>query len=71
MPSIRNQVVVITGASAGIGAALAERLARDGASVVLVARRRDALDEVATRCGGRAHSIVADASLRQDVRRVA
>src|SRR4249919_2743730 len=42
--SMTNKVVVITGASAGIGAALAELLARRGASLVLVARRKDVLD---------------------------
>ena len=63
-------VVVITGASAGIGAALAERLAEQAQSVVLVARRKEALDSVAARCGDRAHAIVADVSKRDEVRRV-
>ena len=64
-----GQVVVITGASAGIGAALAELLASRGFHVGLVARRRHALAEVAARCGARAHVIVADVSKREDVRR--
>jgi len=65
-----ERVVVVTGASAGIGAALAELLAKQGASVVLVARRHDALHAVAARCAGRAHIVVADMSQRDDVRRV-
>jgi NADP-dependent 3-hydroxy acid dehydrogenase YdfG len=63
-------VVVITGASSGIGAALGELLASRGMSVVLVARRQDALESVAARCGGRALAIVADAGVRSEVRRV-
>ncbi len=62
-------VVVITGASSGIGAALAERLARQGASVALVARRPDALRAVCERCGANALPIVADMTSRADVGR--
>jgi NADP-dependent 3-hydroxy acid dehydrogenase YdfG len=65
-----GKVVVITGASAGIGAALAELLARRGMSTVLVARRKDALEAVAARCGERALPVVADVTVRTDVRRV-
>src|SRR4051794_41417843 len=45
---------VVTGASSGIGAATAERLAAEGFSVVLGARRLDRLTELAGRIGGRA-----------------
>jgi len=65
-----QKVVVITGASAGIGAALAERLAGEGMSVVLVARRKDVLETVAARCGTNALAVVADVSRRDEVRRV-
>ena len=44
---MRNKVVIITGASSGIGAALAVRAAGQGARVVLAARREDRLAEVA------------------------
>jgi NADP-dependent 3-hydroxy acid dehydrogenase YdfG len=67
---MKNKVVVITGASGGIGAAVAEMLGERGASVVLVARRENALGEVASRCGPRAHAIVADVTRRDEVRRV-
>jgi len=67
---MQNQVVVITGASGGIGAALAELLAAGGAGVVLVARRGEALGAVAARCGERALAIVADVTRRDEVRRV-
>jgi NADP-dependent 3-hydroxy acid dehydrogenase YdfG len=65
-----DRVVVITGASGGIGAALAEILAAQGASLALVARRGDALRDVAGRCGGCAHVAIADVTRRDEVRRV-
>jgi len=58
-----RRVVAITGASAGIGRAIAIRLARDGASVAVCARRRDRLDQVANeiiQAGGTSLPIVAD-----------
>ena len=63
-----DKVIVITGASAGIGAALAERLGSQGASLVLVALREDLLRDVASRSGTRAVPLVADVTIRADVR---
>jgi len=52
--------VAITGASSGIGAALARELAGRGDAITLVARRRPLLDELAAGLGTRAHIAVAD-----------
>jgi short-subunit dehydrogenase len=65
-----DKVIVITGASGGIGAATAEAIARRGAAVVLVARREAELRAVAERCGARTLAIVADVTRRDEVRRV-
>ena len=64
---LTSKNVVITGASGGIGAALAERLAMDGMRVAIVARREAELRSVASRCGGLALPIVADVTNREAV----
>ncbi|GAC1489365.1 MAG: hypothetical protein NVS2B14_00540 [Chamaesiphon sp.] len=48
MVSIQNQVVLITGASSGIGAACARVFAQAGAFFILVTRRQDLLEKIAT-----------------------
>ena len=54
-------VVIVTGAGSGIGAAAARQLGAVGANVVLVGRRKDALEEVAAELGsGRALCVQAD-----------
>jgi NADP-dependent 3-hydroxy acid dehydrogenase YdfG len=67
----KTQVVVITGASAGIGAALAREIGRRGGSLVLAARRRAELEEVARASGAPAAVVVADVTRRDDVQAVA
>lgn len=59
----RGKTIVITGASAGIGQALAISLARQGANLVLAARSAAALEDTAKRCeaaGGKAISVATD-----------
>jgi NAD(P)-dependent dehydrogenase (short-subunit alcohol dehydrogenase family) len=67
---MHDKVVIITGASSGIGAALAILLGQKGARPVLVARRERELEEVAARSGPHAAAIVADVTRRADVERV-
>ena len=57
MTGARNRTVVVTGASSGIGAATALRLAEEGFDVVLGARRTDRVKEIADRCGGRGYEL--------------
>ncbi|MEV0725591.1 SDR family oxidoreductase [Micromonospora purpureochromogenes] len=61
--SLSDAVVVVTGASSGIGTATAYALARRGADIVLAARSEPALEDVARRCrelGGRALAVPTD-----------
>lgn len=70
MRAYDGKVVVITGASAGIGAALAEEVARRGAHVVLAARSRDKLAAVGERIaaqGGQSLVVPTDVTRRADV----
>lgn len=67
---MKDSVIVITGASAGIGAALAHQVSSRGAKVVLVARRDTHLHQVASACGPAVLSVVADVTKRDEVKRV-
>lgn len=61
--NLKERSILITGASAGIGATLAEHLAREGARLTLVARREDALQATVDRItgqGGQASGVVGD-----------
>jgi short-subunit dehydrogenase len=69
-----QQVIVITGASSGIGLATAQAAAREGAKLVLAARSGQTLDDVVQQLnaeGCEAVAVVADVSDRRQVERIA
>lgn len=71
---IAGQVVVITGASSGIGRCTAEYLASQGARVVVTARRAEVLDDLVGQIeskGGDAVAVPGDITLKDDLRAVA
>ncbi|QQE80071.1 SDR family oxidoreductase [Alicyclobacillus sp. SO9] len=71
---IENKVIVITGASSGIGQAAAVRLAKAGAKVVLSARRVDRLEETVRKIvneGGHATQFAVDVTAKDDVQSLA
>jgi NADP-dependent 3-hydroxy acid dehydrogenase YdfG len=67
---LNGKVIVITGASDGIGAAFATLAASHGARVVLAARREAALRDVAAACSGEALVVPMDVTRREDHARV-
>jgi short-subunit dehydrogenase len=67
---LKNKLMLITGASSGIGAATAKLAAKAGARVIIIARSKEKLDSVAdeiNRNGGKAYPIVADLTNPQAV----
>ena len=70
MQNIKEKVVVITGASSGIGKSIALNLAAKGAKVVLAARREEKLKKIVENIiqdGGEASYVVADVQHRTDL----
>src|SRR4051812_7474645 len=71
--NIKGKVVVITGASSGLGEAAARLLSPEGATVVLGARRADRLQSLVqelTKSGGKALALATDVTDREQVKRL-
>jgi NADP-dependent 3-hydroxy acid dehydrogenase YdfG len=71
MTQLTGKTAIVTGASSGIGAAIAKHLAEEGANVVLAARRKDKLEAVAKEIqeetGGKTLILAADVANRAEV----
>ncbi|KTS06297.1 MULTISPECIES: SDR family NAD(P)-dependent oxidoreductase [Methylobacterium] len=70
MARMVDKVALVVGGAKGIGLAVAERLAIEGASVVFTGRRADEVEAAAARIGKGARGLVADAALQEDLHRV-
>jgi 3-oxoacyl-[acyl-carrier protein] reductase len=68
---MEEKIVVITGASQGLGKVVASKLVADGATVALVAHDKDKLDQVAIELGEKAHSYQCDISDAAQVKQIA
>src|SRR3954469_14634915 len=69
--SIRGSRILITGASQGIGRALALEAARRGARVLAAARSAELLDELAKESGGAIRTVLADVTSPEDREKMA
>lgn len=70
MARMMDKVALVIGGAKGIGLAVAERLAIEGASVVFTGRRADEVAAAAARIGRGARGLVADAARQEDLHRV-
>lgn len=73
MQNIKGKVIVITGASSGLGEAAARHLSAQGATVVLGARRADRIQSLADELnskGGKAFAVATDVTDRQQVKKL-
>ncbi len=67
---LRHKVAIITGASRGIGRAIAEQLSREGMRLVLAARSRELLEEVAASCSTEVQAFPADLRMEPSPRQL-
>ena len=70
MSHAHTKVILVTGASSGIGLAAAQRFAADGAHVYMVGRRKDELDQAAASIGEAATAVQADVTKLADLDRL-
>jgi NADP-dependent 3-hydroxy acid dehydrogenase YdfG len=68
---MKDKIIVITGASEGLGRVVALKLAAEGAALALVAHNEPELHQLAATIGAQAHAYVCDVSLADQVRQTA
>jgi NAD(P)-dependent dehydrogenase (short-subunit alcohol dehydrogenase family) len=69
-PRLQGKVAIVTGAGTGIGRACALAMAREGAQVALVGRRKEKLERAAGEIGAGTLTIAADVSRKEDIDQV-
>ena len=70
MTRLDDKVALVIGGASGIGLAIAQRFAAEGAEVYFTGRRQADLDAAHARVGHRSHAVVADAGTLEDVKAV-
>jgi NAD(P)-dependent dehydrogenase (short-subunit alcohol dehydrogenase family) len=69
-PVLKDRVAVVTGASRGIGRAIAQAFAREGAAVVICGRKQETLEQVAAEIGGGVHPIACHVGRADQIQRL-
>jgi NAD(P)-dependent dehydrogenase (short-subunit alcohol dehydrogenase family) len=69
-PVLKDRVAVVTGASRGIGRAIAQAFAREGAAVVICGRKQETLEQVAAEIGGGVHPVACHVGRADQIQRL-